>query len=113
KKPIGSFQLIQTQLVDMWVEIAKAQLLNLHIGRLKEQKPLHFALASLGKMNGAREALNIARAARNILGANGISLEYHIIRHMNNLETVFTYEGTDAIHHLILGKYLTGLDAFA
>lgn len=111
-KPIGSFQLIQTQLVDMWVEIAKAQLLNLQIGRLKAQKPFHFALASLGKMNGAREALKIARAARNILGANGISLEYHVIRHMNNLETVFTYEGTDAVHHLILGKYLTGLDAF-
>ena len=63
-------------------------------------------------MNGAREALKIARHARNILGGNGISLEYHVIRHMNNLETVFTYEGTDFIHHLILGKYLTGLDAF-
>ena len=112
-KPIGSFQLIQTQLVDMWTEIAKAQLLNLQIGRLKEQKQLHFALVSLAKMNGAREALKIARAARNILGANGISLEYHVIRHMNNLETVITYEGTDAIHHLILGKYLTGLDAFS
>lgn len=111
-KPIGAFQLIQTQLVDMWTEINKAQLLNLHIGRLKEQKNTNFALISLAKMNGAREALTIARQARNILGANGISLEYHIIRHMNNLETVLTYEGTDSIHHLILGKYLTGLDAF-
>lgn len=111
-KPIGSFQLVQTQLVDMWTEINKAQLLNLHIGRLKEQKQANFALISLVKMNGAREALKIARNARNILGGNGISLEYHIIRHMNNLETVFTYEGTDSIHHLILGKHLTGLDAF-
>ncbi len=111
-KPIGSFQLIQTQLVDMWSEINKAQLLNLHIGRLKEKNQANFALISLVKMNGARTALEIARTARNILGANGISLEYHVIRHMNNLETVFTYEGTDAIHHLILGKFLTDIDAF-
>lgn len=111
-KPLAAFQLVQADLVDMWAEINKNQLLNLHIGRLKEQKQADFALISLAKMNGAREALDIARRARNILGANGISLEYHVIRHMNNLETVFTYEGTDSIHHLILGKYLTGCSAF-
>lgn len=112
-KPIGSFQLIQADLVEMWSEILKSQLLNLHIGRLKEKNPLDYALVSLAKMNGARAALNIARRARNILGANGISLEYHVIRHLSNLETVFTYEGTDAIHHLILGQYLTGFSAFS
>lgn len=111
-KPIGAFQLIQTNLVDMWAEINKNQLLNLHIGRLKDKNQANFALISLAKMNGARAALDIARRARNILGANGISLDYHVIRHMNNLETVFTYEGTDSIHHLILGKHLTGFDAF-
>ena len=63
-------------------------------------------------MNGARAALDIARTCRNLLGANGISLEYHVIRHLQNLETVFTYEGTDNVHHLVLGKYLTGIDAF-
>lgn len=111
-KPIGAFQLVQTNLVDMWAEINKTRLLNYHIGRLKEKNQANFTSISLAKMNGARVALNIARRARDILGANGISLEYHVMRHMNNLETVFTYEGTDSIHHLIIGKYLTGLDAF-
>ena len=72
---------------------------------------LNFAMVSMAKMNACREALNIARMARNLLGANGISLEYHVMRHMNNLEAVFTYEGTDNIHHLIIGKAITGLDA--
>lgn len=111
-KPIAQNQLIQKDLTDMYTEIVKAQLLNLQLGRLQEQGIIDFNAVSLAKMNSCREALNIARKARNILGANGISLEYHVIRHVCNLETVFTYEGTDNIHHLIIGKYLTGLDGF-
>lgn len=111
-KAIASFQLIQRDLADMFTEICKAQCLNLQLGRLKEQDLAAPHLISLGKMNACREALKIARMARNILGANGISLDYHVIRHMNNLESVITYEGTDNVHHLILGKYLTGLSAF-
>lgn len=111
-KPIARFQLIQKDLVSMFAEIIKAQCLNLRIGRLKEEGKSTFAMVSLAKMNACREALKIARMARNILGGNGISLEYHVIRHMNNLESVFTYEGTDNVHHLILGKHITGLNAF-
>ncbi len=110
-KPIASFQLIQTQLVDMLVEIVKAQTMNLQLGRLKDKNQASFVMVSLAKLNAAREALKIARQARNILGANGISLEYPVIRHMTNLESVFTYEGTDNIHHLIVGKHITGLNA--
>jgi len=111
-KPIGSFQLVQKDLVEMANEIYKAQLLNLRIGRLKDEGRENYVMVSLAKMNACKEALEIARLARNILGANGISLEYHVIRHMNNLESVFTYEGTDNIHHLIVGKHLTGLSGF-
>jgi len=111
-RPLASFQLIQKDLVDMCCEIVKAQCLNLQIGRLKDDGQSHFAMISLGKMNACKQAIAIARAARNLLGANGISLEYPVIRHMHNLEAVFTYEGTDNIHHLILGKYLTGINAF-
>jgi glutaryl-CoA dehydrogenase len=111
-KPIASFQLIQKDLVDMYNEICKAALLNLQLGRLKDQGRADPNFISLAKMNSSREALTIARKARNLLGGNGISLEYHIIRHMMNLETVFTYEGTDNIHHLIVGQYLTGIAAF-
>lgn len=111
-KPIASFQLIQKDLVEMFTEIVKAQTLNLRIGRLKESGKSTFNMVSLAKMNGCREALKIARMARNILGGNGISLEYQVIRHMNNLESVFTYEGTDNIHHLILGKHITGISSF-
>jgi glutaryl-CoA dehydrogenase len=111
-RPLASFQLIQKDLVDMLVEIVKAQWINLQLGRLKAQGLATAAMISLAKMNACREALNIARLARNLLGANGISLEYSVMRHMANLEAVFTYEGTDNIHHLILGKYITGLDAF-
>lgn len=111
-KPIGSFQLIQAALVDMLNEIVKAQFLNLQLGRLMDAGDANYAMISLAKMNACKEALKIAREGRNILGANGISLEYHIIRHMNNLESLFTYEGTNHIHHLIIGKYLTGLSAF-
>lgn len=113
KKPIGSYQLVQSALVNMLVEITKAQGLNLQLARLLEKGKGHYAMISLAKMNACKEALKIAREARNILGANGISLEYSVIRHMNNLESVFTYEGTDNMHHLIVGRYITGLDAFS
>lgn len=110
--PLATRQLIQKDLVEMLNYIVKGQLLNLQVGRLKDLKKAEHPLISLIKMNGARDALKVARLARNILGANGISLEYHVIRHMANLETVFTYEGTDNIHHLIIGKHITGLEAF-
>ncbi len=111
-KPLAAFQLVQKDLVDMQLEILKAQCFNLQVGRLKDQGLSTFVMVSLAKMNACREALKIARMARNLLGANGISLEYPVIRHMCNLEAVFTYEGTDNIHHLIVGKALTGVDAF-
>lgn len=111
-KSIASFQLVQKDLVDMLAEIVKAQCLNLHLGRLLDEDKAHFSMISLAKMNSCRQALDIARQARNILGANGISLEYPVIRHMNNLESVFTYEGTDNIHHLIIGRHITGINAF-
>lgn len=111
-KPIAAHQLVQKDLVTMVESISKSQLLNFHLARLKDEGLLHHAMVSLAKMSNAREALHVARLARNILGANGISLEYQVIRHMANLETVFTYEGTDNIHHLIIGKHITGLSAF-
>ncbi len=111
-KPVASFQLVQKDLADMYSEILKMQCLNLRMGRLKEEGKITSALVSLAKMNACQAALQIARKARNLLGANGISLEYPVIRHMVNLESVFTYEGTDNIHHLIVGKYITGLNAF-
>ncbi len=111
-KPIAAHQLIQKDLVTMFESIAKSQLLNFHVARLKDQHHANYAAVSLAKMSNAREALNVARMARNILGANGISLEFQVIRHMANLETVFTYEGTDNIHHLIIGKEITGHAAF-
>jgi glutaryl-CoA dehydrogenase len=111
-KAIASFQLIQKDLADMFNEIVKAQCMNLQIGRLKDAGKSNFAMISMAKMNSCQQAIDIARKARNLLGANGISLEYPIIRHMHNLEAVFTYEGTDNVHHLILGKHLTGISAF-
>ncbi|MEM1243623.1 MAG: acyl-CoA dehydrogenase family protein [Pseudomonadota bacterium] len=113
EKPIASFQLVQKDLVDMFAEICKSQTLNLQIGRLKDQGKATFNHISLAKRNGCQQALKIARKARNVLGGNGISLEYHVIRHMTNLESVFTYEGTDNIHTLILGRFITGENAFA
>lgn len=112
-RPLASFQLVQKDLVSMFLEIVKAQWFNLRLGRLKDKNEASFEMISLAKLNSCREALRIARSARNLLGANGISLEYSIIRHMENLESVFTYEGTDNIHHLIVGKHITGLNAFA
>jgi glutaryl-CoA dehydrogenase len=111
--PIGSFQLTQRKLADMLVELSKGQLLALHLGRLKDAGTVRPEQVSLGKLNNVREALKIARECRTILGANGITLEYPVIRHMNNLESVLTYEGTVEVHQLILGKALTGIDAFS
>ncbi len=111
-KPIGSFQLTQRKLVEMAVELTKGMLLALHLGRMKDEGRIRPEQVSLGKLNNVHEALAICREARSILGANGITLEYPIVRHMNNLESVYTYEGTHEIHTLILGKALTGIDAF-
>jgi glutaryl-CoA dehydrogenase len=112
-KPIGAFQLTQEKLANMLVELNKGVLLALHLGRMKDQGRLRPEHVSVGKLNNVREALRIAREARTILGANGITLEYPVIRHANNLESVLTYEGTSEVHTLVLGKALTGLDAFA
>ena len=112
-KPLASFQLIQKDLADMYTEIVKAQCLHLQIGRLKEQNRETPTMISLAKGNACREALKIARKCRNLMGGNGISLEYHVIRHMLNLESVFTYEGTDNVHTLVLGRHITGINAFS
>lgn len=112
-KPIGSFQLIQKDLAVMFTEIVKAQCMNMQLGKLKDAKNINHIMVSMAKMNACKQALIIARTARDMLGANGITLNYPVIRHMQNLEAVSTYEGTDNIHNLIIGKYLTGIDAFA
>ncbi len=112
-RPIGAFQLTQERLVGMLLELNKGTLLALHLGRLKDKGELRSAQVSFGKLNNVTEALKIARAARALLGANGVTLEYPVIRHMNNLESVLTYEGTAEMHTLILGKELTGIDAIA
>jgi glutaryl-CoA dehydrogenase len=112
-RPIGGFQLTQAKLADMLTELSKGTLLALHLGRMKDQGTLRPEHVSLGKMNNVREAIEIARTARTILGANGVTLEYPVIRHMNNLESLLTYEGTNEIHTLILGQALTGISAFA
>jgi glutaryl-CoA dehydrogenase len=111
-RPIGGFQLTQRKLADMAVELNKGMLLALHLGRQKDEGSLLPQHVSMGKMNNVREALAIAREARGILGASGITLEYPVIRHMNNLESVLTYEGTNEIHTLIVGEALTGLRAY-
>jgi glutaryl-CoA dehydrogenase len=111
-KPIGAFQLTQKKLVEMAVEINKGMLLALHLGRMKDEGRVRPEQVSLGKLNNVHEALAICRESRSILGANGITLEYPIVRHMNNLESEYTYEVTHEVHTLILGKALTGLDAF-
>jgi glutaryl-CoA dehydrogenase len=111
-RPIGGFQLTQAKLAGMSLELAKGQLLALHLGRLKDAGRLRPEQVSYGKLNNVREALEICRTARTVLGANGISLEYPVIRHMNNLESVLTYEGTVEMHTLVLGQALTGQAAF-
>jgi glutaryl-CoA dehydrogenase len=111
-RPIGAFQLTQQKLADMTVEYVKGYLLAVHLGRRKDAGLLRPEQVSIGKLNNVREALEICRTARTILGANGISLEYPIIRHQNNLESVLTYEGTVEMHTLVLGEVLTGHQAF-
>ncbi len=96
----------------MLLELNKGTLLALHIGRMKDEGRAHPSHVSFGKLNNVREALKIARQARTILGANGVTLEYPVIRHMNNLESVLTYEGTSEVHTLILGQEITGESAF-
>ena len=111
-KPVAGFQLTQKKLVDMMLEINKGTLLALHIGRMKDEGTLRPEHVSVGKLNNVREAIEIAREARTILGGNGITLDYPVIRHANNLESVLTYEGTNEVHTLILGNALTGVPAF-
>ncbi|MBK7993459.1 MAG: acyl-CoA dehydrogenase family protein [Blastocatellia bacterium] len=111
-KPISAFQLQQAKFADMLTEITKAQLLSLQLGRLKEQGKITPAQISMAKRNNVHMAMEVARAARTILGANGISGDYPIMRHMNNLESVYTYEGTHDIHTLVLGAEITGHQAF-
>ena len=111
-KPIAGHQLVQEKLVWMITEITKAQLLALQVGKLKDKGKAHPAHISMLKMNNVRIALETARQARSVLGANGIVDDYPIMRHMNNLESVITYEGTDDIHKLIIGERITGISAF-
>jgi glutaryl-CoA dehydrogenase len=111
-KPIAAYQLTQRKLADMALELGKGMLLALHLGRLKDEHLLRPEQVSLGKLNNARESLAIARECRGILGGNGITLEYPVIRHMNNLESVYTYEGTNEMHTLVIGEALTGIAAY-
>ncbi|MEV6926780.1 acyl-CoA dehydrogenase family protein [Dactylosporangium sp. NPDC051485] len=112
-RPIAGFQLTQAKLADAAVELQKGYLLALHLGRLADAGKLRPEQVSVGKLNNVREALAIARSCRTILGANGISAEYPVMRHAANLETVLTYEGTSEIHQLVIGQALTGVSAFA
>ena len=111
-RPIAGFQLTQAKLVDMALELQKGYLLALHLGRLKDSGAITAEMVSIGKLNNVREALEIARQARTILGANGVTLEYPVLRHANNLESVLTYEGTSEVHILAVGQGLTGISAF-
>jgi glutaryl-CoA dehydrogenase len=111
-KPLAAFQLSQAKLADMTLELGKGMLLAIHLGRLKDQGVLRPEQVSLGKLNSVREAIAIARECRTLLGAAGITLEYPIMRHANNLESVLTYEGTSEVHQLVIGQALTGQSAF-
>ena len=110
--PIASFQLTQQKLVDMVLEIQKGTLVALQTGRLKDAGRLRPEQISFGKLNNVRAAIEICRNARTILGGNGITLDYSPLRHANNLEGVRTYEGTDEVHTLIMGRAITGIPAF-
>ena len=112
-RPIGSFQIQQAKLAQMVLEVNRATLLSIHLGRMKDAGTLRPEHVSLGKLGNVNAALEVARNARQVLGANGVTLEYPVIRHANNLESVLTYEGTSEVHTLILGQALTGLDAFS
>ncbi|MEU9292203.1 acyl-CoA dehydrogenase family protein [Streptomyces sp. NPDC048266] len=111
-RSLASYQLTQQKLADMSVELGKGMLLALHLGRLKDAGALTPEQVSVGKLNNVREAIAIARECRTILGANGVTLEYPVLRHANNLESVLTYEGTSEVHSLVIGKALTGEQAF-
>jgi glutaryl-CoA dehydrogenase len=111
-KPISAFQLTQQKLAEMALEVNRASLVALHLGRMKDAGTLRPEHVSLGKMGNVRGALEVCRSARTILGANGVTLEYPVIRHMNNLESVLTYEGTHEVHTLVVGQALTGENAF-
>jgi len=111
-KPLAGYQLTQAKIADMAVELGKAQLLALHLGALKDAGRIKPEQVSVGKLNNVREAIKIARQCRTLLGANGITLEYPVIRHANNLESVLTYEGTSEVHQLVIAEALTGVSAF-
>jgi len=111
-KPLVAYQLTQAKLADMTLELGKGMLLAIHLGRIKDAGKIRNEQVSLGKLNNAREAIAIARECRTILGANGITLEYPIIRHANNLESVLTYKGTSEVHQLVIGQAVTGESAF-
>ncbi len=111
-RPIASFQLVQQKLAMMALEVNRATLLALHLGRMKDAGTLRPEHVSMGKLGNVNAALDVARAARQVLGANGVTLEYPVIRHMNNLESVVTYEGTADVHALVIGSVLTGIQAF-
>ena len=112
-KPIAAYQLTQQKLVDMATAIVHGRLLVHRLGVLKDEGRAHPVMVSLAKRANVRTALDIARSARTVLGANGVTLEYPVARHMANLESVLTYEGTEEVHTLVIGKALTGEDAFA
>ncbi len=111
-KPLASYQLTQAKLADMTLELGKGMLLALHLGRLKDAHEITAEQISIGKLNNVREAIEIARSCRTIMGAAGITLEFPMMRHANNLESVLTYEGTSEVHQLVIGKALTGESAF-
>ena len=111
-KPLAAYQLTQAKLADMTLELGKGMLLALHLGRLKDAGNIRAEQVSLGKLNSVREALSIARECRTLLGANGITLEYPVMRHASNLESVLTYEGTSEVHQLVIGHALTSQAAF-
>lgn len=111
-RPIAGFQLTQAKLADMTLELQKGYLLALHLGRLKDEGLITPQMVSVGKLNNVRESLQIARTSRTILGGNGITLEYPVMRHASNLESVLTYEGTSEIHTLVVGEAITGLAAY-
>lgn len=111
-KPLAATQAIQMRLAEMSRKISTAQLLALHLGRMKDAGTLHHSQISMAKWNNVRAAIDVARDARDMLGANGVSSDYCTIRHMLNLETVITYEGTETVHELVIGRELTGINAF-
>ncbi|HEU4599891.1 MAG TPA: acyl-CoA dehydrogenase family protein, partial [Solirubrobacterales bacterium] len=112
ERPIASFQIQQQKLAQMVLEVNRASLLAMHLGRMKDAGTLRPEHVSLGKLGNVNAALEVARSARQVLGANGVTLEYPVIRHMNNLESVVTYEGTADVHALVIGGAVTGIQAF-